>query len=198
MIEGTLGTDDVNSQIDALYDKAKYAVRLVQLYSSSTKKGILKNISTIAPLHAGVYGLYNSRENKKVIGPAASNKIKFKFGQEFMNSTNLQNLPNAVIKKYIPDIDEGQLTPSDVIHVNVKRIVAELGDSFQSVLEIASTIVHEATHELEFQKFGKTDENGPRRAEAEFKAWVASNRQLVLSRIPQIAFSSLSPHTGRG
>jgi len=187
-LESTVGTDEVVSQIDSLYDKAKYAVKLVQLYSKSTNKGLLKNISTVAPLASGVYGLYNSGENKKVIGPMAANKIKFKFGQDALSNVKTQKLANFVIKQYIPDIDERQLAPTDVIHVNVNRIVSEMGDTPRAVIEIASTIVHEATHEIEFQTSGKTDESGPKRAEAEFHRWVSANWPLVLSKIPQLRF----------
>lgn len=187
-MENTLGTDEVTSQIDVLYDKAKYAVKLVQMYSRSTNKGLLKNISTIAPLASGVYGLYNSGENKKVIGPTAANKIKFKFGDAQMHGADPQKLPNAVIKQYVPDVDERQLTPSDIIHVNVRRIISELGDTREAVLEIASTIVHEATHEIEFQTTGRTDETGPKRAESEFRAWVSANWKAVVARIPQLNF----------
>lgn len=183
----TLGTDNVESRIDHLYDKAKYAIKLVQLYSKTTGKRILNNISTVAPLHSGVYGLYNSAENKKVIGPAIANKVRFKFGQN-MAQQKLDRLPNSVIKQYIPDLDERQLLPSDIIHVNVARIVRELGDSKEAVIEIANTIVHEATHEIEFQSQGKTDESGPKRAEEEFKRWVSNNWNLVISRIPQLNF----------
>lgn len=187
MVENTLGTEEVVSQIDMLYDKAKYAIKLVQLYSKSTNKRLLNNISTIAPLNSAVYGLYNSGENKKVIGPQASSKIRFKFGQEtFNNFSKIHKLPNAVIKQHIPDIDDRQIIPSDIIHVNVTKIVKDLGDSPQAVIEIASTIVHEATHEIEFQTKGKTDETGPRKAEQDFKSWVYANRGLISSRIPQI------------
>lgn len=187
LVENTLGTEEVISQIDVLYNKAKYAIKLVQLYSKSTNKKLLNNISTIAPLNTGVYGLYNSGENRKVIGAQASSKIKFKFGDEMLKSSNLQTLPNAVIKRYMPEVDERQLIPSDVIHVNVTKIVRELGEGPQAVIEIASTIVHEATHEIEFQTRGKTDENGPRKAEQDFKSWVYANRGLISSRIPQIS-----------
>lgn len=183
----TTGTENVESRIDHLYDKAKYAIKLVQLYGRSTGKKILNNISTIAPLHAGVYGLYNSGENKKVIGPALANKIRFKFGQG-LTQQKLERLPNSVIKQYFPDLDERQLYPSDVIHVNVARIIRELGDSKEAVMEIASTIVHEATHEMEFQTLGKTDESGPKRAEADFKRWVSVNWNLIVSKIPQLNF----------
>lgn len=186
--EGVVGTDEVFSQIDGLYDKAKYAIKLVQMYSRSTNQKLLHGISTVAPLNQGVYGLYNSAENKKAIGPVAANKIKFKFGQEYLQNQNLQRLPQAVIKQYIPDIDESQIAPTDVIHVNVARIVRELGDTPSAVLEIASTIVHEATHEKEFHSTGKTDEIGPKKAEQDFKAWVRANWQAVISKIPQLNF----------
>lgn len=188
LTEGVVGTEEVNSQIDHLYNKAKYAIKLVQLYGRSTNQRILHNISTIAPLNSGVYGLYNSGENKRVIGPAAANKIKFKFGQEALQNQNIHKLPQHVIKQYIPDIDERQLASTDVIHVNVGKIIRELGDTKEAVLEIASTIVHEATHEMEFQTKGKTDENGPKKAERDFKAWVSGNWSLVLSKIPQLNF----------
>lgn len=183
----TLGTENVDSKIDQLYDKAKYAIKLVQLYCRSTGQKLLNNISTVAPLQSGVYGLYNSAENKKVIGPAAANKIRFKFGQSAMQQ-NLQRLPNSVIKQYLPDVDERQIVPSDVIHVNVQRIVREMGDTKEAVLEIASTIIHEATHEMEFQTKGKTDEVGPKKAEDLFKNWVQKNWSTVVSRIPQLNF----------
>ena len=185
-LENTVGTDEVQSKIDHIYNKAKYAIKLVQLYGRATNQKILNNISTIAPLNSGVYGLYTSSENKKVIGPAVANKVKFKFGQNVMQQNALNRVPNAVIKQYIPDIDERQIVPSDVIHVNVQRIVRELGDTKEAVVEIASTIVHEATHEIEFQTTGKTSEIGPKAAEKAFHDWVQKNWNTIASKIPQI------------
>jgi len=188
LLEGNAGTDQVQSQIDHLYDKAKYAIKLVQLYGRSTNQRILNNISTIAPLNQGVYGLYNSAENRRVIGPAAANKVKFKFGDEVLKGQDIQRIPQHVIKKHIPDIDERQIAPSDVIHINVRRIVAEMGDTPRAIIEIASTIVHEAVHEIEFHARGKTDESGPKRAEEQFKKWVQSNWSRITSSIPQLNF----------
>ena len=185
-LENTVGTDEVQSKIDHIYNKAKYAIKLVQLYGRATNQKILNNISTIAPLNSGVYGLYTSSENKKVIGPAVTNKVKFKFGQNVMQQNALNKVPNAVIKQYIPDIDERQIVPSDVIHENVQRIVRELGDTKEAVVEIASTIVHEATHEIEFQTTGKTSEIGPKAAEKAFHDWVQKNWSTIASKIPQI------------
>jgi hypothetical protein len=184
----TVGTDIVDDrQIDSIYNKAKYSVKLVQLYSKLTGQKILNNISTIAPLSQGVYGLYNSSENKKVIGPSVANKVKFKFGQSMIDQNKLNTLPNVVIKQHIPDIDINQIKPSVVIHVNVQKIVRELGDTKNAVIEIASTIIHEATHDLEYQSTGKTNEVGPKNAEAKFKDWVNKNWSLILTRIPQLS-----------
>jgi hypothetical protein len=184
----TVGTDIVDDrQIDSIYNKAKYSVKLVQLYSKLTGQKILNNISTIAPLSQGVYGLYNSSENKKVIGPSVANKVKFKFGQNMLDQNKLNTLPNVVIKQHIPDIDINQIKPSVVIHVNVQKIVRELGDTKNAVIEIASTIIHEATHDLEYQSTGKTSEIGPKNAESKFKDWVNKNWSLIITRIPQLA-----------
>lgn len=185
-LESTVGTEEVESGIDHLYNKAKYAIKLVQLYDKMTNQRLLNNISTVAPLNSGVYGLYTSAENRKVIGPSVANKVKFKFGQNIIAQNGLNKVPNVVIKQYVPDIDERQIVPSDVIHVNVQKIVRELGDTKEAVVEIASTIVHEATHELEFQKTGKTSEVGPKAAEKAFHDWVNRNWNTIASKIPQI------------
>lgn len=192
ILENVVGTDEVQSQIDYMYDKAKYAIKIVQMYSKAMNKRLLHGVSTIAPLNSGVYGLYNSSENRKVLAPLAANRIKFQFGQNMLQNQNLQRLPQAVIKQYVPDLDESQIAPSDVIHVNVNKIVRELGDTKQAVLEIASTIVHEATHEIEFNSAGKTDEVGPKKAEEEFKGWAEANWASIVARMPQLRFQSLS------
>ena len=184
----TVGTDNVDErQINVLYNNAKLSVILVQLYSKMTGQKILHNVSTIAPLNQGVYGLYNSAENKKVIGPAVANKIKFKFNQNTLNQTTLDKLPNNVIKQHLPDIDINQIKPSVVIHVNVNKIVRELGDTKEAVIEIASTIIHEATHDLEYQSTGKTNEVGPKNAESKFRYWVNKNWNFIVSKIPQLS-----------
>ena len=79
--QNTVGTDQVDErQINAIYDKAKYAVQLVRMYD----KNLLKNISTIAPLTSSVYGMYSSGENKKAIGNDVLSKIRLKFGNDLM------------------------------------------------------------------------------------------------------------------
>ena len=183
----TLGTEFVDErQIDAAYDKAKLSVKLVQLYQKMTNQRILNNISTIATLQQTAYGLYNSGENKKVIGPSVANKIRMKFGQDIISQNKINNIPSVVIKQYFPEIQPHEIQPSDVIRVNVQKIISQFGDSLEAVLEIASTIVHEATHEIERETTGKTSEVGPQAAEKKFINWFQTNKNLVLQRIPEL------------
>lgn len=185
--QSTVGTDFVDErQINAIYDKAKYAVKIVQIYSQMTRQNLLKNISTIAPLTSGAYGLYSSADNKKVIGPQAMNKIRFKFGNNVMQNQKIHQIPNVVLKQYIPDLDLSQVQPSDVIKVNIQKILQKYGDSKQAVIEIASTIVHEATHEIELQTTGKTNEIGPQAAERKFMDWINKNWKTVVQKIPEL------------
>jgi hypothetical protein len=128
-----------------------------------------------------------SRENRRTIGKDIVDKFKLLFPKDMMINQKLQTLPTSVIKQYFPDIDERQLQPSDTIRVNVSRIVRELGDTKEAIVEIASTIVHEATHELEMQNYGKTDERGPKNAEAAFGTWVQQNWNMIKQRIPEFA-----------
>lgn len=189
-IENNIGTDNVDSQIDNLYDKAKYAIKIVQLYIKSMpsqEKDLLKGISTIAPLNSSVYGLYNSGENKAIIGQPMANQTRFKFGVDTLaNQDDIQKLPISVIRRYFPDVPDNQIKPSDIIHVNVQKIVSELGDSKEAIIQIASTIIHEATHEREYRLTGKTSEVGPQKAEQVFNSWVAKNWNRILSSIPEL------------
>lgn len=189
----TLGTEFVDeSQIDAVYDKAKYAVKLVQLYDETLPKDqkLLLNISTIATLNQGVYGMYASTEDKKFLGQQALAKLRLRFGNEAVQKASqdgsLNRLPVIVLKHYAPEIDTSQIKSSDIIHVNVRQHLMKHGDSLNAILEIASTIVHECTHELERQLKGSTSEAGPVVAERVFMGWVGQNWQKILARIPQL------------
>lgn len=183
----TLNNDLVDdSQINKVYDKAKIAVDIVRMYSKENNKKILNNISTIANLASGAYGLYNSKYNKKVISQNAAQKIRFKFGNEVFSTNKINNIPEVVLKKYIPDLRDEEVIPSDVIFVNVSRIVKELGDSIQSIIEIASTIVHESTHEKEREETGKTSEIKPQQEEKLFKDWFIKNKNRILMKYPKL------------
>lgn len=186
-LQNTIGTENVDSsKVEQLYDKTKISVKLVQLYDKMTNQNLLKNINTIAPLSSNVYGMYLSKENKKIIGNKVYEKLKLLFPKDIMLDQKIQTLPNAVIKKYIPELNEKDLQPSDTIHVNVKKIINELKDDKKSIIEIASTIVHEATHEIELQTTGKTNEIGPKNAENKFVDWVDKNWNLIQNRISEL------------
>ena len=175
-------------QVDAIYDKTRYAIQMVRLYDQTLPRNqrLLKNISTIANLVSGAYGLYNSGENHKTISPNLRNKIRMKFGEDYILKHGLNNTPKVVLQRYFPDMQEDDIKEGDVIHVNVARIVKELGDTLQAVIEIASTVVHEATHELERETRGATSEVTPADAERRFKMWARSNLQTIVQKVPQL------------
>jgi hypothetical protein len=186
-LQNTIGTENVDSsKVEQIYNKTKISVKIVQLYDKMTNQSLLKNINTIAPLSSNVYGMYLSKENKKIIGNKSYEKLKLMFPKDMMLNQKLQTLPNAVIKKYLPDVDERDLQPSDTIHVNVKKIINELKSDKKSIIEIASTIVHEATHEIELQTTGTTNEIGPKNAEKKFIDWVEKNWKMIITRIPEL------------
>lgn len=172
----TVGTKEVDeSKIDALYDKAKISVKLVQMFNEK----LLYNINTIVPLQTGVYGLYNSAKNQKVIDQQEAEKIRLKFGKDVIDKHQIDMIPNIVLKQKMPEIDLNKIHPSDTIEVNISRILRELGNTKRAVIEIASTIVHEATHENELQTKGSTSEIGPKAAEVQFLNWVKANKATI-------------------
>jgi len=182
-LESTIGTEDVDfSQIEQRYAKAKISVMLVRLYDQMTNQKLLTNISTIANLSGSAYGVYVSSENKKAIGSDIVNKIKMIYPNDPALGEKLQKLPKKVLLQYIPHLDEKKIVPSDVIHVDVNRHLSNLGDTPAAILEIASTIVHEATHVLEYETTGHT-EDGPNTpveiAERKFKAWCKQNWKML-------------------
>lgn len=191
------GTNEMDSKIDYLYGKAKYAVKIAQMYvekAPGANKDILKDVTTIAPLNQAVFGLYNSSENDAIIGPQLAEKIKFKFGSQDINSINsLKKLPLSVVRQYIPDLDPRQFVPTSVIHVNVGNIVGRFGDTKEAVIEIASTIVHEATHSFEYRnakavggRVPKLTEINPEKAEAACREWATLNWKLIQASIPEL------------
>lgn len=182
--ETTVGTEEVDSsRVEARYARVKDSVRLVRMYDAATGQKLLTNISTIADLASGnAFGVYMSSENKKVIGTDVVNKIKFIYPNDPALSTKLHRLPKKTIMQYIPGLDPKKIQPSDVIRIDVNKHVQRFGDSPAAIIEIASTIVHEATHVIEFEETGQT-KDGPgtavEMAEAKFKEWVKRNWPLV-------------------
>lgn len=189
--------------IDRVYDKSDLAVRIVQDYDTSTKKNTLLNISYIMPLNdAGKWGLYNSAENRNVLGEFAKNK--FKFDQEMLHK--LESIPLSILKDKKYNIDPAVLNDikkSDTIRVNVLDIYKRFNDEQKKKLispeeaqiniikEIASTIIHESKHDEERRNeelTGKpmTGEIGPLQAEKDFKTWFERNLERLKQSYPEI------------
>lgn len=190
MNQNTLGTELVDSsQIERLYDKAKISVRLVQEFDKTLPKEdkLLNKINTILPLSSGVYGLYMSKENKKVIGKQVMDRLKLMFPKDMMLNQKINQIPLVVLRKYLPDVDEKLIQPSDTIHVNVQKILSDTkNDHKQAIIQIAATIVHEAKHNDEFHDTGKTNEIQPEKFESKFIDWANKNWEQLKNKIPDI------------
>jgi len=157
--------------------------------------GYLLNISTIAPLAGTIYGLFNSKENQRVLDrdvrkyPVTFKSNRPLTGEEKHQEDVLKNIAFNVMKKQYPDIDPNKIHDSAVIHVNVPHIINTMkqrgltGEELERAIikEIASTIVHESTHQLERTWMGTTDESGPREAEKRFLNWLERNPALIMA-----------------
>lgn len=166
------------SQIDSVYNKAHIAVQLARAYDQmADRRDLLNNISVIANLASGAYGVYNSGENKKVIPPQLQQALIY-YGK--VTPQNIHNIPRATIKQYYPQIQDNQIKSTDTIHVNIRRILNEFPNDEDRIKEIASTVLHEATHEWERENYGKTSEVGPLKTEAAFKNWMQGAGKQVL------------------
>lgn len=207
----TLDTEKVDSSaIKRVYGKSEKAVDLVRQYDMAEGEhkwlkdhlkwqgprndfGYLLNISLIAPIAGAVYGLFNSRENSRVLDKnIKKDGIKFELSpkltpEEMKQQELLKNLSYDVIRQRFPEVDPNKLHDSAIIHVNVPAIMNTLKQSGLSgteldkaiIREIASTIVHESTHQLERAWLGKTDESTPRQAEKRFVSWLERNPNLL-------------------
>ena len=109
------------------------------------------------------------------------------------NSFNLKNIGSGRISinhEWPSDYLIYFLNSESVIaksrYKNSKKIINELKSDKKSIIEIASTIVHEATHEIELQTTGTTNEVGPKNAEKKFIDWVEKNWKMIITRIPEL------------
>jgi hypothetical protein len=208
---GTLESELVDfNPIKSLFGKSDKAVELVRAYDAAEGEhkwlkdhlkwegprndfGYLLNVSTVAPLAGTVYGLFNSRENQRILDPDIKRAgVTFKqktplTGEELNQQNFMKDLAFNVIRQKYPDVDPNKIHDSAVIHVNVPKIIQDLklkGYTGQEldraiVKEIASTIVHESTHQLERTWLGNTNETTPRKAEERFMNWLERNPQLL-------------------
>ena len=193
-----VGIEDADSsQIERVYKKSRLAVKIVQDYDKQTGNNYLTNITTIAPIsRAGIFGLYNSAENKAIIGKPY-NQQKFTFSQEELDK--MANLPADVLRQNkIPEEIINSIQPTDTIRINVLNIYDTFNKAQKAgkmspeeaqiniIREIASTIVHESTHDKERRKSGKTSEAGPEAAEQKFSSWFDQNLSSLKSRYPEL------------
>lgn len=181
------GIEDADSsQIERIYKKSRLAVKIVQDYDKQTGNNYLTNITTIAPIsRAGIFGLYNSAENKAIIGKPF-NQQKFTFSQEEIEK--MKSLPQDILRQHgVPNEIIKSLIPTDTIHVNVLNIYDTFNKAqkrgkmspeeaqINIIREIASTIVHESTHDADKRLHGKTSEIRPLEAEKKFNNWFDQN-----------------------
>jgi hypothetical protein len=178
--EWILSNKKINfEEVEHVYNKTHIAVQLVNMYAPD----ILNNISTIANLSAGSYGLYNSAEVKKELPEEIEKKLIY-YGR--VSAEKIKKLPNTILKKYFPTLNDYNIKEEDVIRVNVKRIIQESKTNFEAVVQIASTIIHEATHANEMKLKGFTNETNPEHEEAKFITWVKSNKDKLFSLLNQM------------
>jgi hypothetical protein len=165
------------SQIIRVYDKASIAIDLVNWY----RPDLLDNISTVADLGSGAYGLYNSAENLKESPPDIQQRLIY-FGK--VSKRNLDSLPKKIINQYFPDVDARKIKSKDTIRVNIRRILRESEGDLEKVFRIASVVIHECVHEMERESQGWTNESGPRAEQEKFKAWANQNLAAIIKKYP--------------
>jgi len=94
-------------------------------------------------------------------------------------------LPKKLIKQYYPQFPINAIKSSDTIRVNVRRILKEFPDDANRIIQIACTIIHEATHELERELTGQTSEANPYNEEKRFMNWVSQNSKKLAQQFPE-------------
>jgi hypothetical protein len=111
----------------------------------------------------------------------------------------MANLPADVLRQNkIPEEIINSIQPTDTIRINVLNIYDTFNKAQKAgkmspeeaqiniIREIASTIVHESTHDKERRKSGKTSEAGPEAAEQKFSSWFDQNLSSLKSRYPEL------------
>lgn len=172
------------SQIDHLYDKAHIAIEIVQMYNPA----FLNNITTIADLASGAYGLYNSGENRKTLPQEVEKRLIY-WGR--IKKEQIGLLPAKTLRQYFPELNPHDIRIGETIHINVRRILSQSKSDLDAVLQIASTVIHEAQHAIEKESTGTTSETGPKTEEHKFMQWTHMNLPKVLQKYPQLRLSQV-------
>lgn len=187
-----LGSEAVEDKISPYYNRSKSAIDLVRAYDATLPQGekLLWDISTIAPLTKGVFGMFTSGENSNVLGPDVERKLMLRFGKNTYKNykSRLEQLPYHLLQKELknyPDIQIQEIKPSSIIHVNTSRNVSQHAGKPNkdalTILEIASTIVHEATHAKDVKQGRQPTESSAIGAENKFREWVKSNAKRLVA-----------------
>lgn len=167
------------SQIESVYGQAHLAVRIVQMYEQATGKNFLQDITTVADLASGAYGLYNSQETKQLLPPEVRQQQMIFYGK-----VSDKQIPAKVLSKYLSKEQLSKVKNQGTIHVNVRRIMKQFpGDIKRILLEIASTIIHECRHEIERRETGMTSEQGPVAEEHAFLRWAENNWSKIYQNV---------------
>jgi len=164
------------SEIDR-YRFSYIAVRLVLWYNES----LLDPVKKIGDLPSGAYGVFNTAENERILPDGVKESIGL---SEDAPDSWSATIPETTLKQYFPNIN---IVANNTIRINISRIMSEQSDDWSIVSEIASTIVHEATHVREWESYGFTSEGGPEMAEKMFLSWVGIHRDEILNSYPDIA-----------
>ena len=169
-------------QIDTVYDKAHIAVEIAQEYAKEKQPDLLANITTIANLASGAYGLYNTSDNTKKLPPNIERLLIY----HGIKKQDIPMLPYIILQKW--GIDPRQIQIGSTIHVNVRRILNQSQNDLDAVLQIASTILHESTHVKERETTGQSTEIGPSRVEQDFMMWAKQNMQKITNAYPELGY----------
>ena len=161
-------------QIDMIYDKCKIAIELVNQFDPD----LLSRISTIANLASGgAYGLYASSDSSKQLPPDVQRWLVYRGVKE----DQINKVPQVILKKW--GVDERKIGIEDTIHVNVRRILAQSKNDLDAVLQVASTVCHEAVHVREHELTGVSSETGPMAVEQKFMNWAKQNIEQIQKKI---------------
>lgn len=187
----TVGTEEVNAQqVISTYNRVKDSIEIVRMYDQTLPddRKLLKNISTIVNLSSGAaFGMFINTDNNNVIGQDVMQKIQSIYPNDPIIGKKVQKLSRKEILDHLPEdlkkqIDPRKIQPSDVIKINVRGHLQKYGDSPAAIIEIASTIVHESTHVIEYVEKGETFD-GPgtmvEKAEDAFKSWAKQNWPII-------------------